>query len=220
MLAVSDTGTGMDQETRARIFEPFFTTKTTGKGTGLGLATTYGIVKQTGGYIFVNTALGKGTTFTIYIPRHEEPSERVSSNLDVAQRRDQEKGSETVLVVEDETAFRHLLREGLQARGYQVLEALNGMDALQVAEQFPGEIRMVVTDVIMPHMSGPELASALRKARPDTEFVYMSGYSYDEVTDDPISDELKLMQKPFPIDQLTGRIREILSRRNSTTNSR
>jgi len=220
MLAVSDTGTGMDQETLARIFEPFFTTKTDGKGTGLGLATTYGIVKQTGGYIFANTALGKGTTFTIYIPRHEESSERVSSNLDVAQRRDQEKGSETVLVVEDETAFRHLLREGLQARGYQVLEALNGMDALQVAEQFPGEIRMVVTDVIMPHMSGPELASALRKARPDTEFVYMSGYSYDEVTDDPISDELKLMQKPFQIDQLTGKIREILSRRNSTTNSR
>lgn len=220
MLMVSDTGTGMDQETLARIFEPFFTTKTNGKGTGLGLATTYGIVKQSGGYIFVNSALGKGTTFTIYIPRHEQCSERISAGLDVAQRRDQERGSETVLVVEDETAFRHLLREGLQARGYQVLEALNGMDALHVAEQFPGEIRMVVTDVIMPHMSGPELASALRKARPDTEFVYMSGYSYDEVRDEPISDELKLMQKPFQIDQLIGKIREVLSRRNSTTNLR
>jgi DNA-binding response OmpR family regulator len=125
---------------------------------------------------------------------------------------DNQKGSETVLVVEDESAFRNLLREGLQARGYKVLEAANGLDALSVAEKFQGEIRMVVTHVIMPHMSGPELASALRKLRPDTNVLYMSGYSSDEVNGESSSRELRLMQKPFQIDQLAGRIREILAR--------
>ena len=211
MLSVTDTGIGMDQQTLAKIFEPFFTTKTNGKGTGLGLATVFGIVKQSGGYIFANSELKKGTTLTIYIPRLEHSDEPVSTNVAHGQPAD-DAGSETVLVVEDETAFRDLLRDGLRARGYEVLEAVNGMDALHVAEQFPREIRMVVTDVIMPHMSGPELASALRKLRPNTNVLYMSGYSSDEVQEESSSGELTLMQKPFQIDQLAVRIREILAR--------
>ena len=203
----------MDQQTLARIFEPFFTTKANGKGTGLGLATVYGIVKQSGGYIFADSEPAKGTKFTIYIPRLDQPTEPVSISPAEHGSKTAEKGSETVLVVEDESAFRDLLREGLQARGYKVLEAVNGIDALRVAEQFRGEIRMLVTDIIMPHMSGPELVSALRKLRPYTKVLYMSGYSSDDVNEESSSNELTLMQKPFQIDQLAGRIGEILARR-------
>jgi CheY-like chemotaxis protein len=208
MLAVSDTGTGMDAETRTRIFEPFFTTKEAGKGTGLGLATVYGIVKQSGGYIFADSEVGKGTTFRVYLPQVETVAEPAPRTL-VA---DSPRGSEALLVVEDEPAFRDLLRDGLQSRGFQVLVAANGVDALQVAEQYAGPIGVLITDVIMPQMSGAELATTLRKVRSNTDVLYMSGYTDDKVRDISSTGELTLIQKPFYIDELVRKIQEILAR--------
>lgn len=208
LLSVSDTGTGMDEKTQARIFEPFFTTKEAGKGTGLGLATVFGIVKQSGGYIFSDSEVGRGTTFRVYLPK-VEPVAEAAFHAMVA---DIPQGSETLLVVEDEHAFRDLLRDGLQSRGYQVLVATNGVEALQVAEQHSGPIRLLVTDVIMPQMSGPELAKLLRKVRSGIDVIYMSGYTDDKAGDISSSGELTLIQKPFYIDDLVRKIQEILAR--------
>lgn len=216
VLSVSDTGTGMDEETRNRLFEPFFTTKAVGKGTGLGLATVYGVVKQSGGYIFADSELGKGTTFRIYLPRVDLPLQTPSS-LAAAQGLppDLPPGSETFLVVEDEPAFRDLLCEQLRSRGYRVLVASNGAEALQIAEQHKGPIRVLITDVIMPQMSGPDLAKSLTKLRGDTDVLYMSGYTDDKLSyvldTDP---ELTLIQKPFHIDDLVRKIQEILRRKD------
>jgi CheY-like chemotaxis protein len=220
MLSVTDTGVGMDQQTLDRIFEPFFTTKANGKGTGLGLATVYGIIKQSGGYIVVESHPGQGTTFTIYLPRLEKMAESTLTSLPPSVAKEKASGCATLLVVEDEGAFRNLLRDGLQSKGYEVLVAANGVDALRVAEEFEGEIHLLVTDVIMPHMSGPELASALRKTRPNLAVLYMSGYAADEVSDDPISGDATLMQKPFYVDQIAGKIREIITRKNLAESSR
>ena len=211
-LAVTDTGIGMDEETQARIFEPFFTTKEAGKGTGLGLATVYGIVKQSGGYIFSDSEVGKGTTLSIYLPQFERAHEPVSA---VAGSRDGtsdtvQQGSETILVVEDEAAFRDLLRDGLRAKGYNVLVAANGVEALRVAEQHGISIRLLITDVIMPQMSGPELARALR-ATHDIPVLYMSGYADDKLRDMSDSGELALMRKPFYIEELVQRMTEMLA---------
>ena len=214
-LSVTDNGMGMDQQTLDRIFEPFFTTKTSGKGTGLGLATAYGIIKQSGGNIVAESELGKGTTFTIYLPRLEKAIEPTATSLPPAMPRESTSASATLLVVEDEAAFRNLLRDGLQSKGYEVLVASNGVDALRVAEEFKGEIRVLVTDVIMPHMSGPDLATALRKARPNVAVLYMSGYTADEMRDDSSSTEVTLMHKPFYVDQIAGKIREIIVRKNT-----
>jgi two-component system, cell cycle sensor histidine kinase and response regulator CckA len=215
-LSVSDSGAGMDAETRARVFEPFFTTKEDGRGAGLGLATAYGIVKQSGGYIFAESAIGQGTTFNTYLPRADQPAERPSTQHGPANVRP---GSETLLVVEDETAFRDLLRDGLQAKGYHVLVAANGVDALRVADEYSGQIRVLVTDVIMPQMSGPELTRTLKKIRPGIEILYMSGYTGDKVSDDDSSSgDVTLMQKPFYIDDLVRKIQEILARGSSQGN--
>jgi two-component system cell cycle sensor histidine kinase/response regulator CckA len=213
MLSVSDTGTGMDAETQLRIFEPFFTTKAAGKGTGLGLATVYGIVKQNGGYVFADSELRKGTIFKVYLPQVDLPVEEASSPAATTAGLLPE--SETLLVVEDERAFRDLLREGLQSRGYQVLVASNGVDALQVAERHNGPIRVLITDVIMPQMSGVELAKCLTKVRRNTDVLYMSGYADDKVGNISESDgELTLIQKPFYIDELVRKIQEILRRKD------
>jgi two-component system, cell cycle sensor histidine kinase and response regulator CckA len=215
-LSVSDSGSGMDAETQARIFEPFFSTKEDGRGTGLGLATVYGIVKQSGGYIFADSRIGEGTTFSIYLPQADQSAERASPQGQPANGRP---GSETLLVVEDEAAFRDLLRDGLQARGYHVLVAANGVAALRVAEEYSGPIRVLVTDVIMPQMSGPELARTLKKIRPGIEILYISGYTDDKVSDDDSSSgDVTLMQKPFYIDDLVRKIEEILARRGSPGN--
>jgi two-component system, cell cycle sensor histidine kinase and response regulator CckA len=213
-LSVSDTGMGMDAETQAQIFEPFFTTKEAGKGTGLGLATVYGIVKKSGGYVFAESEIGKGTTFNIYFPQFVRGLEDDSMEVESSSLRHNENGhgSETLLVVEDEPAFRDLLRDGLESRGYEVLLAANGVDAMQVAEQYTGSIRLLITDVIMPQMSGPELARSLRKVRSSTDVLYMSGYTDDKVGDILSSDELTLIQKPFYIDDLVRKIQEILAR--------
>jgi two-component system cell cycle sensor histidine kinase/response regulator CckA len=210
MLSVSDTGTGMDAGTRERLFEPFFTTKPSGKGTGLGLATVYGIVKQSGGYVFADSELHKGTTFKIYLPQVDQPLETVPVKNTPPERPSE---SETLLVVEDERAFRDFLHEGLQSKGYQVLVASNGVEALRVAEQYQGSISVLITDIIMPQMSGPELATNLKKVRSNTDVLYMSGYADDKLGNISESgSELTLIEKPFYIDDLVRKIQEILRR--------
>jgi len=210
MLSVSDTGTGMDAGTRERLFEPFFTTKPSGKGTGLGLATVYGIVKQSGGYVFADSELHKGTTFKIYLPQVDQPLETAPVKNTPLERPSE---SETLLVVEDERDFRDLLHEGLQSKGYQVLVASNGVEALRVAEQYQGSISMLITDVIMPQMSGPELATNLKKVRSNTDVLYMSGYADDKLGNISESgSEVTFIEKPFYIDDLVRKIQEILRR--------
>jgi two-component system, cell cycle sensor histidine kinase and response regulator CckA len=165
MLAVSDTGCGMDRETITRVFEPFFTTKETGKGTGLGLATVYGIVQQSGGYITVESRPGRGTTFRIYLPRVDEPVESTGPGRSGKGHR----GSETILLVEDEPMVRHLVRDVLRTSGYTVLEARHAEEALRLAGRHAGPIDLLVSDVVMPGMSGSALAESLTAVRPNTK---------------------------------------------------
>lgn len=208
-LSVTDTGTGMSPETRSRVFEPFFTTKEAGKGTGLGLATVYGIVKQSGGFIFVDSRLGAGTTCTVYLPRFEQPV--APTAIEPGNGRAKfPSTSETLLVVEDEAAFRDLLRDGLRAKGFNVLVAANGVEALRMADEYGHPIRLLITDVIMPQMSGPELARALR-ATGDIDVLYMTGYADDKLDDLSESGELALLRKPFYLDELLGKIFEVLA---------
>jgi two-component system, cell cycle sensor histidine kinase and response regulator CckA len=205
VLSVTDTGIGMDPETQAHVFEPFFTTKDVGKGTGLGLATVYGIVKQSGAAIWVYSEPGQGTSFRIFFPRVDAEVE-LSAEPPVSTP--SEKGTETVLVVEDEQLVRGLIAEELSRRGYCVLTALNGLDALALAEEYENGIDVVVTDVIMPEMGGLELTQRLTALRPGVRVVYMSGYSERAVSDDV--GPWPLLQKPFSTGSLAGKIREVL----------
>jgi two-component system cell cycle sensor histidine kinase/response regulator CckA len=209
LLTVSDTGHGMDEETRTHIFEPFFTTKEVGKGTGLGLATVYGVVKQSGGYIWVESAIGKGTTFEIYLPQVAEKLTRADGEPKPAAI---PRGSETILVVEDETGVRELTREFLKVSGYSVLEAKDGPEALEIACGHSGTIHLMLTDMVMPRMSGSELAKRMKEARPDTKVLFMTGYS--EYAGDGASQpspEIPILQKPFSIASLVGKVREALA---------
>jgi signal transduction histidine kinase/ActR/RegA family two-component response regulator len=209
LLAVADTGCGMDAETQARAFEPFFTTKPAGQGTGLGLSTVYGIVKQSGGYIWVDSEPGIGTRVRIYLPRVEAAIEAIEPRRQAVAHAP--RGSETLLLVEDEAGVRDLLREWMAGHGYTVLAAANGLDALELAEGFPGPIDLLIADVIMPQMGGPALASRLLPSRPEMRVIYVSGYA-DEAIGDP--DVLRagaaFLQKPFTLDSLVRRVREIL----------
>jgi PAS domain S-box-containing protein len=208
MLAVSDIGEGMDPETQARIFEPFFTTKELGKGTGLGLATVYGIIKQSGGFIWVYSEVGKGTTLKIYLPRVSDNVE--SEPLSPAPVK-ATKGSETILVVEDDAAVRILTCGHLKAGGYHVLEAASGPDAIEIARRHKGQIHLLLTDVVMPKMNGPELAAELAVYCPETKVLYVSGYTADAATHHGLLDAgLAFLEKPFMQDALLGKIREIL----------
>jgi len=208
-LSVKDNGTGMHEETAARIFEPFYTTKPAGKGTGLGLATVYGIVEQSDGCIVVDTAPGEGTTFTIYLPRTDEVTKAPSPQPALAKPM---LGSETVLLVEDELALRTVVDDSLRLEGYNVLLASNGLDALHVAEGYQGPIQLLITDVIMPFVSGPELAQSLKTLRPETRVLYMSGYTADKLADHPKLDPaLALLQKPFKLDDLAQKVRDLLN---------
>ena len=208
MLAVSDTGTGIPREIQSQIFEPFFTTKEPGKGTGLGLATVYGIVKQSGGYIEVDSESGRGTTFRIYLPRCDaEPvaAER-GSRPEVGAG-----GTETILLVEDEEGVRELARDILRASGYTVLEARNGAEALLLCERHQGPLDLLLTDVVMPRMSGRELAERLTPLRPDLSVLYMSGYTDDAVIRHGVLDAgTAFLQKPFTPVTLVQRVRETL----------
>jgi two-component system, cell cycle sensor histidine kinase and response regulator CckA len=210
-LTVSDNGTGMDAATKQRIFEPFFTTKEVGKGTGLGLSTVYGIVKQSEGYICVSGELGRGTTFKVYLPRVDQPIDNDSaSSVEVP------RGDETVLLVEDEEQLRSLTREILEEYGYQVLEAANGHEGLRICEEFSGRIDLMITDVVMPLMSGRELAELVIILRPEIKVVYMSGYTNDSVVRHGVlEDQVVFLHKPFTAVTLAEKVREVLDARLS-----
>lgn len=206
LLAVSDTGVGMDTETQTHLFEPFFTTKGLGAGTGLGLATVYGIIKQSGGYIKVYSELGHGTTFKIYFPAIEEETEGGTAPATATPG-----GTETILLVEDEEAVRALARLMLQISGYHVLVAASGFEALQVAAAHRGQIDLLVTDVVMPGMSGRQVAEALRRSNPSLQVLFMSGYTDDAVVRHGVLEaETAFLQKPFTMHDLTCKIREVL----------
>jgi CheY-like chemotaxis protein len=197
----------MDKETQSRIFEPFFTTKEKGKGTGLGLSTVYGIVKQSGGYVMVQSEKGHGTTFNIYLPRVEATPEQ---NVIQAPRA-AAGGSETVLLVEDEESVRQLIRETLQAKGYKVVEAENGEAGVEAAEKHKGKIDMVITDVVMPGMGGRELVKRLAETRPETKVLYLSGYTEDAIVNEgTIESGTAFLQKPFTLLNLSRKVREVL----------
>jgi two-component system, cell cycle sensor histidine kinase and response regulator CckA len=207
-LSVSDTGMGMDEATKSRIFEPFFTTKEPGHGTGLGLATVYGIVEQSGGRIIVESELEAGTKFEIHLPSVEKG---VPAQETEAAGSKTISGSATILLVEDEVAMRMVLDESLRAEGYRVLAAGNGLDALRIAEQHQGTIDLLITDVIMPAMSGPEVAQALATSRPATPVLYISGYTADKLTHYPeLEHDVALLQKPFKLNVLAQKVRDII----------
>ena len=211
MISVSDTGYGMSLEVKEHIFEPFFTTKEKGKGTGLGLSTVYGIVKQSGGYISVDSELGCGTTFKTYLPRTEEEGSVLHPTDDTSAP---SCGSETVLIVEDEPSVRGLVVRVLRELGYTLLEAANGEEALYMArEQDDKKINLLLTDVVMPQMSGKELADQLKILQPDIEVLYISGYTDDAIVHHGVLEPgTNFLQKPFSPSALTHKVREVLDR--------
>jgi two-component system cell cycle sensor histidine kinase/response regulator CckA len=211
MLAVSDTGCGMDDATQQRIFDPFFTTKEVGKGTGLGLSTVYGIVKQSGGNVWVYSEVGRGTTFKIYLPR----TDKVVEPLEVSGGHDDAPaGTETVLLVEDEEIVRDMTHEILRMSGYHVLESSRGSEALAVCERHRGPIHLMLTDVVMPQMSGRELAERLIPLRPEMRVLYMSGYTDDAIVHHGVLDEgMAFIEKPFTPNALARKVRESLDAR-------
>jgi PAS domain S-box-containing protein len=195
LLAVSDNGTGMDAETQAHIFEPFFTTKEQGKGTGLGLATVYGVVKQSGGFIWVYSELGKGTCFKIYLPRVDQPVERMGSTQTYSEA---PRGAGTILLTEDEQDVREVAREFLESGGYTVIEARNGAEAIELVAKQEGGIDLLITDMVMPGMTGQELGAFLRRKRAGLPVLYMSGYSEHAAAESLVEDaSIRLLTKPF-----------------------
>jgi len=208
LLAISDTGVGMDGATKARLFEPFFTTKEPGRGTGLGLATVYGIVKQSGGYVWAYSELGHGTTFKIYLPRVAETPERPESATGTPTP---VRGSETVLVVEDQEEVRKLTQRVLEGRGYAVLAARNGAEALEIVARHPTRIHLMITDVVMPGMNGRELAELACARRSDLKVLYVSGYTGEAVLQHRLLEAgVAFLQKPFTPDALARKTREVL----------
>jgi signal transduction histidine kinase/ActR/RegA family two-component response regulator len=214
VLAVTDTGCGMDATTKSHIFEPFFTTKEAGKGTGLGLATVYGVVNQSNGGIWVDSEPGRGTRFEIYLPRVEAP---LAPQFTEKQPANGCKRSATVLIVEDEEAVLELASEFLKTAGYNVLTAENGADALVIAENLQQPIHVLVTDIVLPKMRGPELAERVKRIRLDVKVVYMSGYlEYDKKTGQFL-EEGAFLQKPYTRDALIAKVDETLRRRTRAT---
>jgi two-component system cell cycle sensor histidine kinase/response regulator CckA len=212
MLSVADTGHGMDEQTRARVFDPFFTTKPVGQGTGLGLSTAYGFIKQSGGYIHLESEPSRGTTVHVFLPRAE-------SSLGSATRpkvRTMPGGDETILLTEDEASVRSFLRDVLGQAGYQLLEATDGPSAIAVATQHRGPIDLLISDIVMPGMNGGELAEALGRTRPETRLLLISGYSQHLIVEHTATQTgAPFLLKPFTADELLSRVREILDARAS-----
>ncbi|MGH9358122.1 MAG: PAS domain S-box protein [Terriglobia bacterium] len=208
LLEITDTGCGMDPETRSRAFEPFFTTKEKGKGTGLGLSTVYGIIKQSSGYIWLNSEPGRGAAFTIYLPRVDEaasPAKTFEAAL-LPHR-----GNETILLVEDEESVRELLRRALRSKGYRILEAKNGEEALAVCANWRQPIHLALTDVVMPQMNGRELARRIASLHPETKVLYMTGYAGNRIgSAEVLEEDAQFIQKPFSADAIADKIRTIL----------
>ena len=210
MLGVSDDGCGMDEQTRARIFEPFFTTKGKGRGTGLGLSTVYGIVKQNDGHIFVYSEVGKGTTFKVYLPVSKNANAVPASVRRPSTKRT---GSETILLVEDSPKVRAVTARSLVRGGYKVLESKNERDAIRLARQYSGVIHMLITDIVMPEMSGKEVAAAVLVSRPDIRVLYISGYTDNSIVHHGVLErDVAFLAKPFTPDSLLGRVQEELER--------
>ena len=209
LFSVTDTGQGMDEKTKAHIFEPFFTTKEVGKGTGLGLATVYGIVKQSGGFIWVESSPGRGATFEIYFP---QASEKISRKEQEPKSAAIPRGTETVLVVEDQDGVRELAAEFLRSNGYSVLEAVDGVEALEVAKRFGRTIHVLLSDIMMPRMGGTELAMKFTALHPDAKVILMSGYSEQlGGQTDNSKGQFFVLQKPFSMTSLTIAIRQVLA---------
>jgi CheY-like chemotaxis protein len=208
MLAVTDTGIGMDEQTRSRLFEPFFTTKAQGHGTGLGLSTVYGIVKQSNCEIVVYSEPGHGTCVKIYFPVvAEEPVEDTSESL----RSRVLSGTETILLVEDEEAVRRLVRRTLEKQGYQILVAASGTEALEIVQGHPGRIHLVISDVVMPQMGGRQLAERLQALRPEIRVLFVSGYTENSIlSSGNLVEGEAFLQKPFTPLALARRVRELL----------
>jgi two-component system cell cycle sensor histidine kinase/response regulator CckA len=213
-IEVEDTGTGIAPEVLEKIFEPFFTTKEVGKGTGLGLSMVYGIVKQTGGFIYADSEVGKGTTFRIFLPRHipaetEKPVEKIGEPE--AEKKRDLSGTATVLLVEDEDAVRMGGVRALTSRGYTVHEASSGVEALEIMEELDGKVDIVVSDVVMPEMDGPTLLTELRKTHPDIKFIFVSGYAEDAFAKNlPEDAKFGFLPKPFSLKQLATTVKEML----------
>jgi two-component system, cell cycle sensor histidine kinase and response regulator CckA len=212
MLAVSDTGVGMDETTKSCIFEPFFTTKG-GKGTGLGLSTVYGIVKQSGGFIWVYSEIGVGSVFKIYFPRLRDESDLEPSNAALSHL--VKGGPETILLVEDEAGVRRMVREMLRRQGYSILEAADGHIAQRICREYERQIDLVLTDVVMPEIGGRELAERLQKQRPSMRVLFMSGYTDDAIVlQGALNAGIAFLQKPFTPaftpDQLALKVRQVL----------
>jgi two-component system cell cycle sensor histidine kinase/response regulator CckA len=213
LIEVEDTGSGMTPEVMTKIFEPFFTTKGVGKGTGLGLATVYGIVKQSGGFIYPESALGRGTTFRVYLPRHmPDEAAPVAPKVAKKERPQDLTGSGRVLLVEDEDVVRSFAVRALKRQGYEVLEASTGVEALEVMEKNDYKIDIVVSDVVMPEMDGPTLLKELRKTNPDLKIIFVSGYPNDAFKAALGDENFAFLPKPFSLPQLAAKVKEELSR--------
>jgi len=210
-ISVSDTGIGIPKEHLGKIFDPFFTTKPVGQGTGLGLATVYGIVKQTGGFITVDSEVGKGTSFHIYLPRHRGETIAVANEPERAAPRDIT-GQDTILLVEDEEAVRSFAARALKLRGYNVLEASGGEEALEIVKSSTATIHLLITDVVMPNMDGPTLVRAVKRLRPDMAVIFMSGYAEEAFRrNDEKAEDLHFLPKPFGLKQLAAKVKDVLS---------
>jgi len=207
LMSVTDTGHGMDEKTRQQVFEPFFTTKELGKGTGLGLSTVYGIIRQNGGWIEVQSEVGVGTSFKVYLPRIDACPVQEANVISTAT----EKGSETILLVEDQEAVRSFAVAALQQCGYGIIEASDGEEAIVAAGKCSGEIHLLLTDVVLPGMNGHELSEVLKAFRPNLKVLFTSGYTADVIGDRGVlGPDMALLRKPFSPDELAAKVREVL----------